>query len=173
MKLKFALIAAAALMFGACSGSKTQEAEAQAEEPATEEINILGTWNIEHIVLNDSTSLTPAELDSVNLQTIEFNDSAFSIHTNCNTIIGGYTLSGDSLRFADNMGSTMMACPDMQSEEMLNAILPAVRTVVKPCPCRLRLQTEDPAEYIVIRKAVMEQADSTECQRACENAASE
>ena len=46
MKLKFALIAAAALMFGACSGSKTQEAEAQAEEPATEEINILGTWNI-------------------------------------------------------------------------------------------------------------------------------
>ena len=38
-------------------------------------------------------------------------------NNSCNNFFGGYTLeAGEQIRFSSNMGATMMACPDMETE---------------------------------------------------------
>ncbi|MCS4534719.1 META domain-containing protein [Neisseria montereyensis] len=54
-------------------------------------------------------------------------DKRFSATTGCNTLFGGYTDgTNNTLRF-DEAASTMMACPDMETEQRLANILPQVR----------------------------------------------
>lgn len=48
-------------------------------------------------------------------------------NSSCNNFFGGYVIhAGQRIRFAGNMGATMMACPDMSTEQ---AVMEALRTV--------------------------------------------
>ena len=48
-------------------------------------------------------------------------------NSSCNNFFGGYVIeSGQRIRFAGNMGATMMACPDMSMEQ---SFMEALRTV--------------------------------------------
>jgi copper homeostasis protein (lipoprotein) len=48
-------------------------------------------------------------------------------NNSCNNFFGGYVIhAGQRIRFADNMGATMMACPDMSTEQ---AFVEALRRV--------------------------------------------
>lgn len=51
-------------------------------------------------------------------------DGRFSASAGCNTILGGYeTKNNFDLSFKPNMASTMMACPDAQTEEQFKEVL--------------------------------------------------
>ena len=48
-------------------------------------------------------------------------------NNSCNNFFGGYVIeTGQRIRFAENMGATMMACPDMSTEQ---SFMEALRTV--------------------------------------------
>jgi heat shock protein HslJ len=48
-------------------------------------------------------------------------------NASCNNFFGGYVIeTGQRIRFAGNMGATMMACPDMSTEQ---SFMEALRTV--------------------------------------------
>jgi len=154
MKHYLSIAAAAALMLASCTG-KTNNAEqtaTQCDETAACTTSIVGKWCIDNIVLNDTLSVRPADVDSAQCQYITFAiDSTYSIKTNCNIINGNYTANGDSLSFGMGM-MTRMACPDMRSEDYLSQILPNVRVADFENDSIVRLNTEDPAQYIVLRK---------------------
>ena len=53
--------------------------------------------------------------------------SQASGNNSCNNFFGGYTIeAGERIRFSDNLGATMMACPDMTTE---TAFMEALRKV--------------------------------------------
>lgn len=56
-------------------------------------------------------------------------DGSFFCGTDCNSISGSYTASGDSLRFGEDMICTTMACETEDLERAMKQALPAVRTV--------------------------------------------
>jgi heat shock protein HslJ len=58
---------------------------------------------------------------------LDSNLAQASGNTSCNNFFGGYVIhSGQRIRFAGNMGATMMACPDMSTEQ---SFLEALRQV--------------------------------------------
>ncbi len=141
------------LMLGSCTGKNGGEAGASdADSTAICSYDIVGDWAIERIVAGDTLSLTPVKTDSGLPQTITFGeDGNYGVKTNCNSLGGSYTYTGDSLRFGDSF-STLMACTDMQAEMLLGRILPEV-TVPDFCnDSVLRLNTDAPGTYIELRK---------------------
>lgn len=147
MKLKtLALAAIAALALGACSHKSATVTE---EQPA--ENVLLGSWNIENVVVNDSLGLCLADVDSLGTQTVNFAaDSSYVINTNCNTIQGAYILDGDSLSFEPGL-MTEMACDNMQVEELLRVLLPELKTYTLENDSTLRLNS-DREGYVVLKK---------------------
>lgn len=57
-------------------------------------------------------------------------DGRFSASAGCNTLMGAYEIAmGTRIRFKPEMASTMMACPDMETEQRFKEMLLAVNTV--------------------------------------------
>lgn len=153
---KSLFIAAVAAMFvvSACNsnGSKTENGVATASD-STEVQSVRGVWNIENIVVNDTLSVRPAEIDPEATQSFIFDvDGVVGIKTNCNSLGGSYAVKGDSIRF-ENMFCTEMACENMAVEDMLKQVLPNVATIDFVNDSTLRLNTTVDASYIVLSKA--------------------
>ena len=101
MKGKSLFILLGAAVMTSCSGNKgTQSTDTvNTEEIQTNTVELRGQWRLENIVFDDTTYVRPAEQTPDVRQYITFQDSTFSIQTNCNTIQGEYRISGDSISF--------------------------------------------------------------------------
>lgn len=149
MKAKFitGILAIAALT--ACGNSKTATADSSsAEATAT---GIIGQWNINRIVLDDTTKIIVAETTPGIRQYITFEDSTYSIRTNCNSISGDYYLNGDTIILGDGP-MTEMACDNMQTEDALRVILPFITTVEFDSDSTMRLKGATPSQFIELTK---------------------
>ena len=139
-----------------CGGRADKQAEAVACDTLDENVavrSVLGQWHIENIVINDTLSLRPAEAGVDENQGITFlADSTFGVVTNCNSMGGGYVVSGDSISFS-NMFATQMACEDMRMEQMLGRVLQGTLGVDFESDSVLRLNSVNPGEYVLLRKA--------------------
>lgn len=141
---------ALALLAASCAGNKDKN-DAAADNAAAG-ADIRGRWNIERIALGDSASVVPAvEVPGVG-QYISFEDGEYFIKTNCNSLSGSYTVSGDSIAMADGV-MTEMACDNMATEDALRRILPTVVTMRAEDDSTLVLCGSNPSECIVLRKA--------------------
>ncbi len=156
-KSLIALAAMSAVIVTGCSGNKDNKAETTANE--TEAIaapaDIRGQWYIENIVFNDSDYVRPAEAVPGSKQYIVFEDSTYSIMTNCNSISGPYTVKGDSIKLGDG-AMTQMACDNMATEDALRRILPNISTVDVQNDTVIRLNGSTPAECILLHKETTE-----------------
>lgn len=154
MKSFILTAAAATLLLASCSGNSNQTSATEQQNDSTEvaENSILGKWNIKNVVVSDSVYARPAEITPDVQQYISFEaDSTYSIVTNCNTISGSYILTGDSIML--NAGpATLMACENMQVEDLIKQVLPEISTVDFENDSTLRLNTPS-TKYIVLRKA--------------------
>ena len=149
MKTKFiaGLLAAAAM--ASCTAKTETVADADGQP---ESVALKGEWNIENVVLNDSVSVRPSEVDSLARQYIVFDDSCYYIKTNCNSISGSYALAGDSIVLSPG-AMTMMACENMETEDLLSRVLPAIVVVAVENDSTVRLNSADASEYIELRKS--------------------
>ena len=136
-----------------CSGNKEAKEDKVADAAQTETVNtdIRGQWYIENIVFSDSDYVRPDETSSSMKPYIVFEDSAYFIMTNCNSISGSYTVKGDSIKLGDG-AMTEMACDDMRTEDALRRILPHISTIDVRDNSGVRLVGSAPAEYILLRK---------------------
>lgn len=151
MNTKVLAGAFAAIALASCTGNKKTAAVSVAQGTATY-ADIEGQWIIENIVFNDSTYVRPAEETPGVSQHITFYaDSTYSIMTNCNSISGSYSISGDSLRLNDG-AMTEMACDNMATEDALRKILPCIATVDVVNDSVVRLNGDQDAQYIVLHK---------------------
>lgn len=158
MKLQIKSFIAIAILSGViatgCSGNKKNSADV-AESTTLKtmaDADIRGHWYIENIVFNDSDYVRPDETMHSLRQYIIFEDSTYFIQTNCNTISGPYTITGDSITFGDG-AMTEMACDDMAVEDALRRILPDISTIDLQNDSVVRLNGATPAECILLRKA--------------------
>ncbi|MDE6197918.1 MAG: META domain-containing protein [Muribaculaceae bacterium] len=145
-----AILAVAAILMASCAGN--QQTAATADEAAEKTVCVKGQWNLENIVVNDTLSVRPAEVDPEASQYITFEDSTYFVQTNCNTIFGSYSVKGDSIFIGDG-GMTRMACPDMSTEDALVAILSSIATVSVENDSTIRLNGSSDARYILLTKA--------------------
>jgi heat shock protein HslJ len=61
---------------------------------------------------------TPSEDDREAFILLDSDEGRASGNSSCNNFFGGYVIeAGQRIRFAGNMGATMMACPDMSTEQ--------------------------------------------------------
>lgn len=103
--------------------------------------SIEGQWQLEHVVVNDSTEVHPENVATGSkLYAHFYNDSTFNFQTGCNAIGGRYLMTGDSITISDMM-CTEMACDDMRVEELLKDVLPYVKTVDRTNDSIMRLNT--------------------------------
>lgn len=113
--------------------------------------SIEGQWLLEHVVVNDTLEVRPADIDPESkLYAHFYNDSTFNFQTGCNAIGGRYVQTGDSIAMSDMMW-TEMACEDMREEELLRDVLPQVKTVDWNNDSIMRLNSPNSA-YIVLKK---------------------
>lgn len=132
-------------------GSHENEGNANNQKGSVE--SILGQWQIENVVENDSSYVRPSEIEPGITSYIDFReDRTFGIMTNCNHIGGNYTQANDSIYLTDIM-STEMACDNMQLEEMLKKVLPMVNTIDCTNDSIIRLNTDQSGAYIVLKKS--------------------
>ena len=82
------------------------------------------SWQIEYIAGDGVIDYSPAQLTFAA-------DGQFSGDGSCNRIFGRYTLDGDKLQIADDIGSTRMSCPPalMNQEARLVSVLPGVHRI--------------------------------------------
>lgn len=114
-------------------------------------VSIEGQWLLEHVVVNDSNEVRPADIDAESkLYAHFYNDSTFNFQTGCNAIAGRYVQTGDSIAMSNIMW-TEMACDEMRVEELLKDVLPQVNTVDRNSDSIMRLNTPTNA-YIVLKK---------------------
>lgn len=155
MKTKIFVSVLAALAVVSCTGRKESAGstgdDAAGAQAAVADARLEGRWLIEHIVFSDSVSVRPAEEVPGVEQYIAFDDSTYFIHTNCNTISGLYTLTGDSIVLGDG-AMTEMACDNMATEDALRRILPYIVKLDIENDSIARLNGSQPSEYIVLRK---------------------
>lgn len=155
MKLHFnTLLIIAALSFTAssCSGAKDNKSEAPDNVTTIKaDADLRGQWAIENIVFNDSDYVRPDEAVPGTIQYIVFDDSTYSIMTNCNSISGSYTVNGDSIALHDGP-MTEMACDNMATEDALRRILPDITSLDVENDSVVRLNGNTPAECILLRK---------------------
>lgn len=155
MRLHFnTLLIIAALSFTAssCSGAKDNKSEAPDNVTTIKaDADLRGQWAIENIVFNDSDYVRPDEAVPGKIQYIVFDDSTYSIMTNCNSISGSYTVNGDNITLHDGM-MTEMACDNMETEDALRRILPDITSLDVENDSVVRLNGKTPAECILLRK---------------------
>ena len=146
-----AFIAIAAV---SCTGNKSNNSTADENLPqdAAAYADVKGQWYLENIVFSDSDYVRPSEEVPDVRQYIIFEDSTYFIQTNCNTFSGSYTVKGDSITLGDG-AMTEMACDNMATEDAIRRILPNIATVYIENDSIARLDSRNPSEYIVLRKA--------------------
>lgn len=153
-KILWAAAALSAALFASC-GSETRNTEniVVDELGVIEDYTIFGSWAIDEIVENDSMACHPSEIDPEVAQTITFHpDSTFGVVTNCNSIGGGFAISGDTIIFGD-MFKTEMACDNMVSEEMISRVLPTLTRIEFESDSVTKLIAHDStSRYILLHK---------------------
>lgn len=155
MKKIFYFISAAFLMIAAaaCTGGK-EKSVAECETPATEAA-IVGSWQIDSIVMGDSVKVCPTEEVPDMMQSIILrSDSSYNIVTNCNRFFGSYAVNGDSIILGDG-GMTEMACENMVTEDAIRMIMPFIATYKICNDTVLRLCGRDASEFILLHKVEM------------------
>ena len=160
MTRKSILSAATALtiLTASCVGNKeNKETVGNQQQETAANVDMRGQWYLENIVFSDSEYVRvrpDIRLSSIH-QYIVFEDNTYFIQTNCNTISGTYAVKEDSIIFGDGM-MTEMACDNMAVEDALRRILPNIATVYIQNDSITRLDSRNPSEYIVLRKAQTE-----------------
>ncbi len=160
MTRKSILSAATALtiLTASCVGNKeNKETVGNQQQETAANVDMRGQWYLENIVFSDSEYVRvrpDVRLSSIH-QYIVFEDNTYFIQTNCNTISGTYAVKGDSIIFGDGM-MTEMACDNMATEDAIRRILPNIATVYIQNDSITRLDSRNPSEYIVLRKAQTE-----------------
>ena len=155
MTRKSILSAATALtiLTASCGGNKENKETVDNQQKETvANVDVHGQWYLDSIVFSDSDYVRPSEEVPGVLQYIVFEDSTYFIQTNCNTFSGSYTVVGDSITLGDGM-MTEMACDNMATEDAIRRILPNIATVYIQNDSIARLDSRNPSEYIVLRKA--------------------
>lgn len=146
-----------ALIATACTGNKASNADSTAvagnDSTTVAAPDLKGEWDIENIVFSDSDYVKPSEAVADARQYINFEDSTYSIHTNCNTIQGSYVMTGDSIKIEPGL-MTEMACDNMATEDALRRILPSISTIEVQNDSVVRLNGANPSECIMLKKAV-------------------
>ncbi len=140
------------LLLSACN-AKSSDSAAEATDTIAPEalpIDLVATWTIENVVVNDTLYARPAEIDPEAIQTMTFTDTTYSAQTNCNILGGSYTLSGDSITLSAPF-STRMACENAEVETLMATILPEVTTIDCVNDSVIRLNTPSSA-YILLKK---------------------
>ncbi len=146
------------ILTASCGGNKeNKEAADNLQKETVANVDMRGQWYLDSIVFSDSdyVRVRPDERLSSIHQYIVFEDNSYFIKTNCNTISGSYTIKGDSITLGDG-AMTEMACDDISVEEALRRILPNIATVYIQTDSIARLDSRNPSEYIVLRKAPIE-----------------
>lgn len=149
-----------------CAGNK-EKAEAVNDSLNSDVVaaaNIKGQWYLENITLGDSVAIRPMEAVPGSKQYIIFEDSTYSITTNCNTFSGAYTLKGNSIKLGDG-AMTEIACDNMVTEDALRKILPDVTTVYVKDNQTVRLECQNKADFIEIRRAMPDYNDEPQTTR--------
>lgn len=144
----------AVAMMASCTGNKgsVDNDSVEVNDIAAEaKVDLEGQWDIENIFFNDSDYVRPAEILPDIRQYVQFTDSTYSIMTNCNSISGYYTFSGDSITLGDRM-MTEMACDNMQVEDALRRILPDIATIDAENDSIVRLNCRNNSGYIILKK---------------------
>lgn len=143
---KFLYLLPAILLMGSC-GSQNNKSLSETSNNAS----IEGKWLLEHVVVNDTLKVRPADVNAEAKLYAQFNnDSTFNFQTGCNAIGGRYVQSGDSIALTD-MLRTEMACEDMRVEDLLNTVLLQVKTIDWTNDSTLRLNTPTTG-YVVLKK---------------------
>lgn len=144
------------ILTASCGGSNENKETADNQQKETvANVDVHGQWYLENIVFSDSDYVHPSEKVPGVRQYIVFEDSTYFIQTNCNTFSGSYTVKGDSITLGDGM-MTEMACDNMATEDAIRRILPNIATVYIQNDSIARLDSRNPSEYIVLRKAPIE-----------------
>ena len=143
------------ILTASCGGNKeNKEATDNQQQDTVANVDMRGQWYLESIVFSDSEYVRvrpDIRLSSIH-QYIVFEDSTYFIQTDCNTFSGSYTVIGDSITLADGV-MTEKACDNMAVEDALRRILPNIATVYIQNDSTARLDSRNPSEYIVLRKA--------------------
>ena len=146
------------ILTASCGGNKEKHVPADNQRQDTAaNVNMRGQWYLDSIVFSDSEYVRvrpDVRLSSIH-QYVVFEDSTYFIKTNCNSISGTYTVKGDSIILGDG-AMTEMACDDMSVEEALRRILPNIASIHIQNDSIVRLDSSNPSEYIVLRKATIE-----------------
>lgn len=141
------------ILTASCGGNKeNKETADNQQQENVANADVRGQWYLENIVFSDSDYVRPAEEVPGKRQYIIFEDSTYFIQTNCNTFSGTYTIKGDSITLGDG-AKTEMACDNMATEDALRRILPNIATVYIQNDSIARLDSRNPSEYILLRKA--------------------
>lgn len=146
----------AVAMMASCTGNKGSvgnDSTKTDDIPAEASVNLKGQWFIENIFFNDSDYVRPAEILPDSRQYIQFTDSTYSIMTNCNSISGYYTVSGDSITLSDG-AMTEMACDNMQTEDALRRILPDIAAIDVENDSIVRLNCRAHSGYLILKKNI-------------------
>lgn len=155
MKLKLlSIFAIAAAALASCSTSKDNQV-AQSDEltivSTPYEGSLNGQWLINQIEMNDTISIRPVDVDSLDAQTVMFTDSTYHIQTNCNLMQGYYTRQNDSISFGMGL-TTRMMCRDMRVEDALTQLLPQLTTLSLDNDSVLRISADSSSDYILLQK---------------------
>lgn len=155
MTRKSILSVATALTILTASCGSSKENKETADNQQQENVanaDVRGQWYLENIVFSDSDYVRPAEEVPGKRQYIIFEDSTYFIQTNCNTFSGTYTIKGDSITLGDG-AKTEMACDNMATEDAIRRILLNIAKVYIENDSIARLDSRNPSEYILLRKA--------------------
>ena len=157
-KIILSVASALTILTASCGRNKENKETADNQHQETvANVDVHGQWYLDSIVFSDSEYVRvrpDVRLSSIH-QYIVFEDSTYFIKTNCNTISGTYTAKGDSIILGDG-AMTEMACDDMSVEEALRRILPNIASIHIQNDSIARLDSHNPSEYVVLRKATIE-----------------
>ncbi|MDE5849789.1 MAG: META domain-containing protein [Muribaculaceae bacterium] len=154
MNTRFMTACFTVALMASCAGNKgtvDNDSAAVNDIASKTPVELNGQWYIENIFFNDSDYVRPAEILPDIRQYVQFTDSTYSIMTNCNSISGYYTISGDSITLGDGM-MTEMACDNMQTEDALRRILPDIATIDAENDSIVRLNCRNHSGYIILKK---------------------
>lgn len=144
------------ILTASCGGNNENKETADNQQKETVAYaDVKGQWYLENIVFSDSDYVRPSEEVPDVRQYIVFEDSTYFIQTNCNTFSGSYTVKGDSITLGDG-AKTEIACDNMATEDAIRRILPNIAKVYIQNDSIARLDSRNPSEYIVLRKAQIE-----------------
>ena len=147
---------ALAILTASCGGNKENKETADNQQKETvANVDVHGQWYLENIVFSDSDYVRPSEKVPGVRQYI-VSRTALTLSRPTATHSPALTRSkGDSITLGDGM-MTEMACDNMATEDAIRRILPNIATVYIQNDSIARLDSRNPSEYIVLRKAPIE-----------------